>query len=61
MHIAAGGEVEIINLPYQVCLQWDSNDGFGRLFLNKSEALELAAELVKLAMPDAKSETVSIM
>lgn len=56
MHIAAGGEVEVVKLPYQLCLQWDSNDGFGRLFLNNSEALELAAELVKLAMPEATKE-----
>ena len=56
MDINAGGEVEIIKLPYQVCLQWESNDGFGRLYLTPAEALELAAELVKLAIPDATKE-----
>jgi hypothetical protein len=40
-----------------------AGDGYSAVLskLTNSEALGLAAELVKLAMPEAKSETVSIM
>lgn len=61
MVLRDGGEIILAQKQEEIRFSWFGNNGFCRLYLTNSEALELAAELVKLAMPEAKSETVSIM
>lgn len=63
MMLRDGGEIILSQKQSEIRFNWIGNNAFCRFYLTKSQALELAAELVKLAMPDAKPDTapVSIM
>lgn len=53
MNTRYGEIIEVIQYPTELCVQCESRLKMKTIWLTHSEALELAAELVKLAMPEA--------
>ena len=56
MRLEDGDAVEVTKTLSGMCLRWENDFEFFRVYLLPAEALELAAELVKLAMPEATKE-----